>query len=104
MTIYYSSGQPLLMWSGGALDVRLAARELQRQVERLAAQLELAHTSQPVAWLNSSDGYARTVDDLAAGRSHAVTFTHRDVTYVLAATTSDGTEPRLPGRGIPCPA
>ncbi|AUY50470.1 hypothetical protein [Streptomyces sp. CB01881] len=104
MTAYYSSGQPLRIWSGGAPDVRLAVRVLRRQVQRLAEQLELADDSQPIAWLDSRDGYARAVDDLAAGRSHAVTFTHGYVTYVLTAAPSDGTEPRLPGRGVPCPA
>ncbi|GAA2746131.1 hypothetical protein [Kitasatospora cinereorecta] len=104
MTAYYSYGQPLRLWSGGAPDVRLAARELRRQVERLVAQLELAGDSGPAVWLGSHQSFGRMMDDLAAGRSHAVTFTHGHVTYVLTAATSDGTEPRLPGRGVPCPA
>ncbi|MFI6447805.1 hypothetical protein [Kitasatospora sp. NPDC050543] len=104
VTAYYSSGHPLRLWSGGAPDVRLATRELRRQVERLVAQLELPDDSAPVAWLGSHASAGRTMDDLAAGRSHAVTFTHGHVTYVLTAATSDGTEQRLPGRGVPCPA
>ncbi|MGW4897374.1 hypothetical protein ACWEQL_34730 [Kitasatospora sp. NPDC004240] len=104
VTAYYSSGQPLRLWSSGARDVRLAARELQRQVHRLAAQLGLEPGTAPVAWLDSRGGMGRAMDDLAAGRSHAVTFTHDLVTYVLAVEPSDGSEPRLPGRGVPCPA
>ncbi|WP_327074423.1 hypothetical protein OG196_31770 [Kitasatospora purpeofusca] len=104
MTAYYSAGQPLRIWSGGAPDVRLAARELERQVEQLAIRLELAMEAPPVAWLGSRHGLGQVMDDLAAGRTHAVTFTHGPVTYVLAVAPSDGTEQRLPGRGVPCPA
>ncbi|MFB8235547.1 hypothetical protein ACFC58_03255 [Kitasatospora purpeofusca] len=103
-TAYYSSGQPLVLWSAGAHDVRLAARQLQQQVARLAAHLRLDADEEPVAWLDNEQDLGRASTDLAAGRSHAVAFAHADVIYVLVAARSDGSEQRLPGRSVPCPA
>lgn len=89
VTAYYSSGQPLVMWSGGASDVRLAARELVDQADQAATSLELDAKSATAAWPSSRTGYDRAVDDLAAGRSHAVTFTHDEVVWVVTRTATD---------------
>ncbi|SDT82696.1 hypothetical protein SAMN05216371_7487 [Streptomyces sp. TLI_053] len=103
-TAYYSSGHPLVLWSAGAPDVRLAARQLQRQVARLTSHLRLGTEEEPMALLDTDLSLGRACTDVAAGRSHAVAFTHADVIYVLVVARSDGTEQRLPGRGVPCPA
>ncbi|WP_235502559.1 hypothetical protein [Kitasatospora sp. Root187] len=96
VTAYFSSGQPMLLWSGGASDVRLAARELVDQVGQVATRLELDVKSVPAAWLSSRAGYDRAVDDLAAGRSHAVTFTHDEVVWVVTCTANDTARTAVP--------
>ncbi|MEV0188280.1 hypothetical protein AB0I39_07060 [Kitasatospora purpeofusca] len=103
-TSYYSSGHPLVLWSAGEPDVRLAARQVQRQVARLVSHLRLGTDEEPMAWLSTDLSLGRACTDPAEGRSHAVALAHADVIYVLVATRSDGTEQRLPGRGVPCPA
>ncbi|MFJ8043824.1 hypothetical protein ACIRBX_25310 [Kitasatospora sp. NPDC096147] len=83
VTAYFSAGQPLVQWACGTADIRFAVRALESQLDDLALRLSLDEGSVPVRWRSTRDGYDRATYDLAAGRTHAITFTHDAVTYVL---------------------
>ncbi|MFJ7280619.1 hypothetical protein [Kitasatospora sp. NPDC098663] len=85
VTAYYTSGQPIRIWSGGAHGVRLAVKVLRTRVEALVGELDLPEDSTPGLWLRSPAAEARAHDDLSASRSHAITVNHGDVVYIVAA-------------------
>lgn len=92
VTAYYTSGQPMRIWSGGAHGVRLAVKLLRQRVEALTGELDLPADSTPGLWLRSPAAEARAYDDLAAGRSHAITLNHGGVVYIVAAAETVGAE------------